>query len=163
MIPSRFTHVDAIPLTARGKVDVAALEAQARASSSAAPRRSIPPSSPTERTLCRLWSAALQFPACGIDDNFFEAGGDSITAIRVAACANAEGLRLTSNDLFRHPTVRDLARVIDRQTATGDTREAATQPVRPEPIPVPSADTMSRIAQLLAKADRRAGDGQGRG
>ncbi len=163
MIPSRFIHVDAIPLTARGKVDVSALEAQAEASSSSAPRRSVPPSSPTERTLCRLWSAALQFPACGIDDNFFEAGGDSITAIRVAARANAEGLRLTSNDVFRHPTVRQLARVIDGQTDKASSREAAAPTTTGAASPAPSASTMSRIAQLLAKADRSAPGGQEHG
>ena len=160
MIPSRFVHVAAIPLTARGKVDVSALEVRANASVPAGPRRSALPTSPTEHTLCRLWATALQFPDVGLDDNFFEAGGDSITAIRVAARANAEGLRLTPNDLFRHQTVRELARVLD-----GDSRPDAPAAQTVEtaaPLPTPSADTMSRIAQLLKKADRNAPDSTGR-
>ncbi len=156
MIPSRFIQVDHIPLTDRGKADVSALEALSRASSSVPVPVSVsaPPSTPTERVLARLWSEALGVPACGIDDNFFEAGGDSITAIRVAARANTEGLGLTANHLFRHQTIRELARVVDDASRL-DRGPNATEPnTATNQSTAPSRDTLSKIAQLLEKADR---------
>jgi aryl carrier-like protein len=154
LVPARIVPVDQIPLTTRGKVDVSALEAQARAAAHTAPRRSVPPETATERLLCRLWAAALQLPTCGVDDNFFDAGGDSIAAIRLAARATAEGLRVTPNDLFRHQTVRELARVIDRAgSSRGEAGAAPNDAVAPERS-APSAEMMSKIARLLAKAER---------
>jgi amino acid adenylation domain-containing protein len=156
MVPSRYVHVETIPLTARGKVDVSALQAIARASAATTPRRLEPPTSPTEHALCRLWSSALRTASCGIDDNFFDLGGDSITAIRVAARASAEGLALTPNDLFRHPTVRQLASVIETRGSPTGSHAPTAQATAGSAALSPSADTLSKISRLLAKADREA-------
>ncbi len=154
MIPSRFVRVDEIPLTDRGKVDTEALENLAMGSGftvrdpNAALRA---PESTAEIAVARLWRAALGHADFGVDSNFFELGGDSITAIRIAARAAAQGLQLTPNDLFRHQTVGELALVVE---AAG-----AVKPSRSQPDPTPQSEsldsrTLDQVSALLRRADR---------
>src|SRR5205807_3319055 len=76
MIPSHFLLLDALPLTANGKVDRGALPTpeqvgqQTRQQASTAPRTSI------EQYLAGIWSQVLRLPQVGIHDNFFALGGD---------------------------------------------------------------------------------------
>src|SRR5205085_2522186 len=82
MIPSSWVLLDALPMTANGKVDRAALPAPDRSSrelkeSFVAPRTS------TEQTLAQIWAEVLQIDQVGIYDNFFEMGGHSLLATQV--------------------------------------------------------------------------------
>ncbi|MEU3416684.1 phosphopantetheine-binding protein, partial [Streptomyces sp. NPDC006658] len=56
-----------------------------------------------------MWAELLGVERVGVDDNFFMLGGDSILSIQVVSRARAAGLALTPRDLFRHPTVAELA------------------------------------------------------
>jgi amino acid adenylation domain-containing protein len=156
MVPSRFVHVETIPLTLRGKVNMVALEELARASAATVPTRVVPPSTPTEHALCRLWASALRTSSCGIDDNFFDLGGDSIAAIRLAARASGEGLEFTANDLFRHQTVRELAKFVDAGRRTGISEVPLTMGDTVGAATAPSAAALAQIGRLLARADRPA-------
>jgi amino acid adenylation domain-containing protein/non-ribosomal peptide synthase protein (TIGR01720 family) len=77
------------------------------------------PRTPAERTLARIWCDVLGVDRVGVDDNFFELGGDSILTIQVVSRARADGLHLTSRDIFVYPTVGALAagRTIDPAAA----------------------------------------------
>ncbi|MFH9426468.1 amino acid adenylation domain-containing protein, partial [Streptomyces sp. NPDC017529] len=107
MVPAAVVVLDALPLTAHGKLDRSRLPAPdyTAASSHRAPRDD------RERTLCRLFADVLGLDAgaAGVDDNFFDLGGDSIIAIQLVSRARRAGLALTPRDVFRHRTVEALA------------------------------------------------------
>ncbi|MGP4096421.1 phosphopantetheine-binding protein [Nonomuraea sp. KM90] len=69
-----------------------------------------PPRTPAERAIVALWQEILAFPGVGVLDDFIEAGGDSVSALRlIDAVREGFGVDLTLADLMDHPTVRDLA------------------------------------------------------
>ncbi|MEM9290618.1 MAG: amino acid adenylation domain-containing protein [Acidobacteriota bacterium] len=105
-VPSQLVAVDALPRLPNGKLDRAAL-AEAEPASTRAPY--VEPRNPTERALAEVWAEVLQQSRVGIDDNFFQLGGDSIQSVRVRALAASRGVEISVQDLFRHRTVRALA------------------------------------------------------
>ncbi|AWV08513.1 non-ribosomal peptide synthetase [Marilutibacter maris] len=107
MLPSALVSLEALPLTANGKLDRRALpEPDA---SSLAVRGYEAPRDETERALASIWGAILRVERVGIHDNFFELGGDSILSIQVAARASQAGLALSTRDLFQAQTIAALA------------------------------------------------------
>lgn len=120
MVPALLTAVERIPLTANGKVDLSALpdpeqQRPALQQHYRAPRTDI------EQRLTMIWSDALGLQRIGIDDNYFDLGGDSIIAIHIVARARQAGIDLAPNELFLHQSVAQLAAV-----ANGDGRLAPT-------------------------------------
>ncbi|WP_186014296.1 non-ribosomal peptide synthetase/type I polyketide synthase [Burkholderia gladioli] len=109
MVPAHFVTLDALPLTPNGKLDRAALPAPVVARDEADPF--VVAVSPIERRLARIWSEVLGVERIGIQDNFFQLGGDSILSIGVAERARRAGLVLAAPDLFRAPTIAGLARL----------------------------------------------------
>ncbi|MFN7945815.1 MAG: amino acid adenylation domain-containing protein [Blastocatellia bacterium] len=110
MVPSAFVWVEAIPLTANGKVDRRALpvpESERPELESAY----VAAQSEAEQALVEIWQQVLGLKQVGVNDNFFELGGDSILSIQVIARARAAGLHLTPKQLFEHPTISALAAV----------------------------------------------------
>ncbi|AUS79764.1 hypothetical protein C1701_17150 [Actinoalloteichus sp. AHMU CJ021] len=108
LVPSAIVVLDELPLTPAGKLDRAALPAVA------ARRRDPGPGAPSDtvqRALARIWADLLGVETVAAEDNFFELGGDSILSMRVVARARAEGITLTSRDLFAHQTLARLALV----------------------------------------------------
>ncbi|HEU4535568.1 MAG TPA: condensation domain-containing protein, partial [Polyangiaceae bacterium] len=108
MLPSAFMTLEALPVTANGKVDKRALPDPRQAHASA-PDRHAAPRDAVERSLAAIWARLLKVERAGIHDNFFELGGDSVLAIEVVAQAAREGLRFTPRDLFRAQTIAELA------------------------------------------------------
>jgi aryl carrier-like protein len=107
MVPSVFVFLDDMPLTSAGKVDRTALPAPG--ANVVAPDTGEQPRTPAERTLVAIWREVLGREV-RMRENFFEAGGDSVLAIRVAAKARRAGLAVSVGSLFRHQTVVELAR-----------------------------------------------------
>ncbi|MEU9497961.1 amino acid adenylation domain-containing protein [Streptomyces sp. NPDC048196] len=105
LVPSAVVAIDALPLTPNGKVDRTALPAP-EASATAAHR---PPTTAQERLLCDIFAGVLGLPAVGVDDGFFDIGGDSIVSIQVVSRARAAGMAITPQDVFQHKTVAALA------------------------------------------------------
>ncbi|MEU5976535.1 amino acid adenylation domain-containing protein [Streptomyces sp. NPDC047315] len=107
MLPSAFVLLHELPLTRNGKVDRAALPAPAtlRTTAARAPRDR------TEALLCTAVADLLRLDSVGIDDNFFDLGGDSIVFIQLVSRMRDAGLLLSVRDVFTHQTVADLARV----------------------------------------------------
>jgi amino acid adenylation domain-containing protein len=111
MVPSGFTVLETLPLTPNGKVDrnaLLALEAITNPESDAL----VPPRDRWESALVEIWSAILNLSPLGIRDNFFEIGGNSLSAVRVIARIKQDlGQVLPLATLFEHPTIEALARV----------------------------------------------------
>jgi surfactin synthase thioesterase subunit/MFS family permease len=106
MVPSALVVLDALPLTANGKVDRAALPAPAPPG--AATR--VAPETPTQLRIAAVWSDILDGVDVGLDDDFFALGGDSFKAVRAVRVIDP---RLRVIDLFTRPTVRELAAHLD--------------------------------------------------
>jgi acyl carrier protein len=74
-----------------------------------------PATTELEAFLLHLWEAVLGSDGLGVDDDFFEAGGDSLLAMHVAATLSDRfGLDMTSVTPFETPTVRTLAAYVER-------------------------------------------------
>ncbi|HLL84624.1 MAG TPA: phosphopantetheine-binding protein, partial [Longimicrobium sp.] len=111
MVPSLFQTLDALPLTATGKVDRTALPAPSR------PRGRAPAPARTalERTVAAVWEEVLEREGIGADDHFFEIGGHSLLAVRVQRRLEERlGREVRVLDLFAHPTVAALAAHLER-------------------------------------------------
>lgn len=121
MIPTLFIPLTQIPLTkSSGKLDRARLRrivetlptsilAAYRLASDVNKRA---PSTPMEKTLQQLWESVLNVTppgSIGADDSFFRLGGDSITAMKLAVAARAEGISLAVVDIFRTPKLSEMA------------------------------------------------------
>jgi thioesterase domain-containing protein len=130
MVPSRVIGMDALPLTASGKVDRRKLAESCATSIAAAPA---PPGrlrSQTERTLADVWKDVLGHDAFDVDSNFFEVGGTSLKTFAVISRAERafgfERGRLSGNAIYRQPTIEGLASYID------SVREGRAHPMVPD-------------------------------
>lgn len=123
MVPNRVTVLDSFPLTANGKIDHQALRALDEAAVRDAEAPVVPPRTPTEETVAALWQQVLRQERVSIRDNFFAAGGHSLTAVNLVGRINRElGSSLPLQVLFDAPTIAELARRIDREPATALSR-----------------------------------------
>ncbi len=116
MVPQVFMALDALPLSANGKVDRRRLPEP----ESARPRLEteyVAPRNEVEELLAGIWQDVLGLERVGVLDNFFAVGGDSIKSIQVLARANQAGLRFTLAELFSAQTVSELAMVARRGEA----------------------------------------------
>jgi amino acid adenylation domain-containing protein len=114
MLPAAFVFLPALPVTANGKLDRAALPAPlpetgapGAGGSPAAPRNAV------EHGLAELWSEVLGVSRFGIHDNFFALGGHSLLATQVVARVRQSfGVELPLRTLFQRPTVAELAAAV---------------------------------------------------
>lgn len=72
------------------------------------------PPTAVEAALATIWAEVLGVESVGLDDDFFELGGDSIQCIQIVAKARRQGVRITTSALFEHPTVAAVAAVATR-------------------------------------------------
>jgi amino acid adenylation domain-containing protein len=106
MLPAAFVPVPRLPLTATGKLDVAALPEWDGAAT--ARTRYVPPRTPRQRRMAAVWAEVLGVERVGLEDSFFDLGGDSIRAVVLVAALRAEGVTVTARDIFRTPTIATL-------------------------------------------------------
>ncbi len=118
MIPQRIIAVDEIPLTANGKLDEAALSAVDAAEAAEA---GADPETPTEAVLAEVLSELLHLPRVDVSADFVQLGLDSIMALSVVQAARARGLALRARLILDCVNVRELAEVIDSETAAAAT------------------------------------------
>jgi len=129
MIPARFVMVPALPLAPNGKVDRKALE---RLEGQPLPfgEEYRAPRTRLECELVEIWQTVLRREQVGIEDNFFEVGGDSIQlAIVHARVVKAAGRDLPITDLFAHPSIRSLAGHLEAG-APGNQDDARTRALK---------------------------------
>ncbi|WP_269516742.1 non-ribosomal peptide synthetase [Candidatus Odyssella acanthamoebae] len=135
MVPSAFVILDAIPLTANGKVDrkgLPAPEYRGDEKAYAAPRTE------TEKALCEIWKSVLKVDKVGIYDNFFELGGHSLLATQVVSRLRSQyGVELSLRDFFKSAVIVDLAKGIASKDATPKDEEFPLLPIqRSEKLPL---------------------------
>ncbi|MEU0759289.1 amino acid adenylation domain-containing protein [Streptomyces microflavus] len=123
MVPVVVVALDRLPVTPSGKLDRAALPAPdfSGAGGGRAPRTE------REKLLCALFEKALGTEGVGIDDSFFDLGGDSIVSIKLVTMAYAEGLDIAPRDVFAHKTVAALATAVKDLVPAADADEADSQ------------------------------------
>ncbi len=109
MLPAHFVKLDAIPLTANGKLDRAALPVP-DAERPEIEATFVAPRTEMEERLAEIWCEVLHIARVGVRDNFFDLGGDSIMAIQIVARARHYGLHLVPAQLVDNPTIAQLAR-----------------------------------------------------
>lgn len=112
MVPQLFVMLDHLPYTANGKLDRSVLPFPQNLSVTMEPGHSFQqPRNQIEKIFLDTWIKVLGTDAIGMDTNFFQLGGDSIQAIRVISLLNREGCELTIQDLYKHQTIEELARL----------------------------------------------------
>jgi acyl carrier protein len=115
MVPAAFVVLDAMPLTANGKLDRKALPAPGL--DQTVPEQFVGPQTETEQTIARIWREVLNQERIDINSNFFDIGGDSILLLRT----NAKLRQILNRDLsmvemFRYPTISSFAAYLNQQS-----------------------------------------------
>jgi hypothetical protein len=109
-VPAAIMVVDAIPLTPTGITEPQAL-----------PAPDLRGLKPRQEAMCTIFAEVLARPRCGVDDNFFILGGESIEAMLIASRVSpAAGREISMDDLFNAPTVAELDRLIDQLSSIGE-------------------------------------------
>ncbi|MCP5048769.1 MAG: non-ribosomal peptide synthetase, partial [bacterium] len=125
MVPSYFVSLESLPLTPSGKVDRRNLPAPAPEEITAGSDYAAP-QTPVEIKLAEIWTEVLGRETIGLDDNFFEIGGDSIKVIQIVSRMGNAGYKLETKDVLRNPQIGRLAplvkkadRIADQSPVTG--------------------------------------------
>jgi amino acid adenylation domain-containing protein len=129
LLPNAWMYLEALPVSPNGKLDRQALPAPARGWGG----HGGAPQSALESDLASLWSEILGVAAVGVQDNFFDLGGDSIAAVRLTTRLQQlldDGVMLAA--VFEAPTIGALARHLEQQHAAA---VAARYGSRREPAP----------------------------
>ncbi|MET4429281.1 amino acid adenylation domain-containing protein, partial [Mycolicibacterium sp. 624] len=129
MVPAAVVSLEALPLTVNGKLDKRALPAPEYIDVD----RYRAPSTATEEILAGIYARVLGLERVGVDDSFFDLGGDSLSAMRVVSAINS-GLDadLAVRSLFDAPTIGQLAPHI----SAGTRGEPLVQVERPTVVPL---------------------------
>ncbi|MDB5379742.1 MAG: hypothetical protein JWR00_4188, partial [Rubritepida sp.] len=123
MVPADFVWLDALPLTAHGKLDRAALPAPERLPGNDA--ELAPPETPMQREVAAVWAQVLGTERIGIDVSFFNIGGHSLLATQVVArLTNRLGTEVPLRLMFEEPSIRGFAQALSERSA----------PARPGPL-----------------------------
>jgi amino acid adenylation domain-containing protein/non-ribosomal peptide synthase protein (TIGR01720 family) len=130
MVPAAIVVLQALPLTPNGKLDRRALPApDFTPQSIRAPRNPL-----KEEILAALFAEILHLPQVGIDDNFFDLGGDSISSIQLVSRARKAGLLITPRSIFQHQNVAALATVATPLASQDATADVSTGAIPATPI-----------------------------
>ncbi|MFD8114168.1 amino acid adenylation domain-containing protein [Streptomyces microflavus] len=130
MVPAHLVVLTEFPLTANGKIDRAALPEPSRSTGAVAA-----PATENERLVCAAVAAVLRVDEVGVDQDFFQLGGDSILAISLLSALREAGLHVTARQIFSNSTVGALAAVASREDVSAvDHADTATGSVVGSPI-----------------------------
>ncbi|KAL7912426.1 hypothetical protein GGI35DRAFT_491032 [Trichoderma velutinum] len=152
MVPSVYFKVAEIPMTPSGKINRKGLRevgasftvqelAKIRTAEKAQKRK---PTTRDEKAMQEIWSDLLEIDleAIGLNDDFFQLGGDSIAAMKMVSMAREEGIEITVADLFRHPTLGELVGGLDGQPIAVN--------VEVQPFDLLGVDTRENIVKDIA-------------
>ncbi len=130
MIPTAVVVMQALPLTPNGKLDTRALPAPDYQDAD----RYRAPDNAIEEILAGIFAQVLGIERVGVDDSFFDLGGDSISSMQVVTRARAAGLVCKTRDIFVEQTVARLARVAEVLDADSAVADEGLGPVQATPI-----------------------------
>ena len=122
MVPGQLVRLQALPLSANGKVDRRALPDPVGALAAASSRPATPPRSAAEAALASLWSDVLRVPVTDVHSDFFsELGGNSFAAVRLLSRVHLNFARMVPLEVFlRGPTLAQLAASLGDISADAD-------------------------------------------
>ncbi|HEU4880716.1 MAG TPA: phosphopantetheine-binding protein, partial [Longimicrobium sp.] len=113
MVPAAFVSLDALPLTANGKLDRKALPAPEYAADAG---RYVAPRTPVEEVLAEIWTQVLRVERVGVHDSFFDLGGHSLLIMRLLAKIQTTfDLDISIRTVFSMPTLEAMAGEIERR------------------------------------------------
>jgi nonribosomal peptide synthetase DhbF len=145
MVPSGFVVMSTLPLTQNGKLDAAALPPLGQAVARPPGRG---PRDPDEEALCELFAQVLGRAPGGIDDSFFDLGGNSLQASRLVSRVRARlGAEISIRAVFEAPTVAAMA----SRLGAPDTRRL---PTRQAPLALPESVPLSFAQRRLWLLDQ---------
>ncbi|MEO8383506.1 MAG: amino acid adenylation domain-containing protein, partial [Acidobacteriota bacterium] len=150
MIPSAFAMLDALPLTANGKLDRKALRAPERTALTV--REYEAPQGEIEEALAALWQGLLRVERVGRHDQFFELGGHSLLVVAMVERLRALGLSGEVREVFASPTLCDYAATLQRGTTAIEV-EVPPNPLTPE-TKVITPELLPLVTLTQAEIDR---------
>ena len=137
MVPLAWSVLDALPLTANGKVDRASLPEPDAGAGEASD--GVGASTPVEEILAGIWAEALHRERIAADDDFFDLGGHSLLATQVITrIQDALGVEMSLRSLFDNPTLKAFSRQIEAEMRSG------------KGLDVPPIEVIPRDGNLLA-------------
>ncbi|MGU3359074.1 amino acid adenylation domain-containing protein [Methylobacterium sp. M6A4_1b] len=140
MVPTLWQRLDAMPMTANGKLDRKRLpEPEAGARRDARPV--VPPRNPREAQIAAIWKDVLKVDDIGVEDNIFSLGADSLHIFRIAARLMDEKIDLEAKHVFENPTIAQLASAAD----ASETRASRT--VLPSLMSFRRGSTLNGVAR----------------
>lgn len=143
MIPVVWMRVDSIPLTRRGKTDYSKLPPPDLQQVSS---EVTPPQTPLQQQMADIWAQALGLPSVGINQNFFDLGGNSILAASlVTRMSKVMQTEITLRALFRNPTILALSDYLEKEGSRLKTREVAKMSHAPAGQIIPASPAQQRI------------------
>ena len=111
MIPKYIIQLKSLPKNQNGKIDKNALPEIKQSVKNE--KTIIKPTSPTEEKIVEMFKSVLDLEEISTDDNFFERGGDSISAMRLQIEALRNNINITYGDIFKYPTVKQMADFVE--------------------------------------------------
>jgi amino acid adenylation domain-containing protein len=157
MVPAFQVVLSALPLNANGKIDRSQLPLPDK--DLLAKRRYMPPRNQMERDLCQVWARVLGLKQVGIQDNFFQLGGDSIQCIQVVAGARQKGWDFAVRDVLDTQTVAALGTIVKPVAqasvkhvspfALADLDEATLASLRQQYVPLEDVFPLSPVQEGL--------------
>ncbi len=155
MVPAAFISLAALPLTPNGKLNRRALPApndqpQTTESSYVAPQSEL------ERSIADVWQEVLQLQRVGVNDNFFEVGGNSLLVVQVHSKLSARlGRELAMADLFRHPTINALAQFLSGSAESQQSQQQIHDRAKRQ-TQARQLDAVSRQRQFMEERRKKA-------
>ena len=122
MVPSALVRLEALPLTANGKLDRKTLPEPVQAGSG---KTFEAPQGEAEETLAEVWADVIGCEQVGRNDNFFELGGDSILSLQIVARSRKRGYKVTPKQLMEGQTIAAVAAMATPLAATAPKQAAA--------------------------------------
>jgi len=149
MIPSTFVVLDDLPVTSSGKVDRLALP-ELEGTRPNIETAFAQPQTGVQRVVADIWQEALGVDRVGIHDNFFDLGGHSLLIVQVSEKLRKElGRDVSVIDLFKHPTVGEIAQLLNEGGRAPEVSKRAQDRAR------------RRRASVERLSDRRSADQRG--
>ncbi|WP_197371223.1 non-ribosomal peptide synthetase, partial [Streptomyces clavuligerus] len=145
MVPTAYIPLDAIPLTANGKLDKRNLPAPDSATLRTADTYTAP-RTPLEQHIAEVWRDVLGVDRVGVHDSFFELGGDSLRAVTLVGALRTAGYEVSVRDIFDARTVARLGEL------TGEAQGHSVVQRLVQPFELISAEDRALLPEDVADA-----------
>ncbi len=157
MVPSTFMIIDAMPRMPNGKIDRKALPDPHASSANLAERANVDvfdlpenqPATSTEKTLSEIWEKTLRKEKLSVNSNFFDLGGNSISAMQIMSACKKRDVTLTILDIFNLGTIRLCAQASDQISEQANRASGSVEAATAPKVAQHTQDDMARIAAML--------------